>query len=283
MWELGAIICTLCFSLHRWPLQAHQTFLLPLPRTPHLPPSSADVSCLGSRYQQLTWHSSWPSKPVNHLKRATQELEQELRRISNEMRKVRRQRPTGGNVQISAAQRTRTRALMVMRDGEPTATMTFLRSKRKGADPNATRWAEMDSELREWWISADENTKTKHRNISDANQNMHNAIKAAQRFIVDDDLESWVAHQNVSKGINPAPALTLQEARVVKERMGVQAPRTHRGARQWLQRWRRRRELRLRKFPVLEPLDERDMHGKATSQTNAKKTAHVSPPNKFWL
>ena len=125
---------------------------------PHLPPSSADVSCLGSRYQQLTWHSSWPSKPVNHLKRTTQELEQELRRISNEMRKVRRQRPTGGNVQISAAQRTTTRALMVMRDGEPTATMTFLRSKRKGADPNATRWAEMDSELREWWISADEDT-----------------------------------------------------------------------------------------------------------------------------
>ena len=141
----------------------------------------------------------------------------------------------------------------------------------KGADPIATHWAEMESELREWWISADENTKTKHRNISDANQNMHNAIKAAQRFIVDDDLESWVAHQNVSKGINPAPALTLQEARVVKERMGVQAPPTHRGARQWLQRWRRRRELRLRKFPVLEPLDERDMHGKASSQTNAKK------------
>ena len=106
---------------------------------------------------------------------------------------------------------------------------------------------------------------------------MHNAIKAAQRFIVDDDLEAWVAHQNVSKGINPAPALTLQEARVVKERMGVEAPRTHRGARQWLQRWRRRRELRLRKFPVLEPLDERDMHGKASSQTDAKSGPTFSP------
>ena len=79
------------------------------------------------------------------------------------------------------------------------------------------------------------------------------------------------------------PTAALQEARAMTQRIGVEAPRAHRGSRQWLQRWRRRRELRLRKFPVLEPLDERDMHGKASSQTNAKKTTHVSPPNKFWL
>ena len=210
-------------------------------------------------------------KPMSDLRRKKQALEQELQRIAQEMREVKRKHATCGHLHITAGQRTTARALMVMRDGEPTAAMTFLRSKYKGPDLIATHWAEMESELREWWISADENTKTKHRNISDANQNMHNAIKAAQRFIVDDDLEAWVAHQNVSKGINPAPALTLQEARVVKERMGVQAPRTHRGARQWLQRWRRRRELRLRKFPVLERLDERDMHGKASSQTDARK------------
>ena len=216
-------------------------------------------------------------KPMSDLRRKKQALEQELQRIAQEMRKVKRKHATCGHLHITAGQRTTARALMVMRDGEPTAAMTFLRSKYKGPAPIATQWADMESELREWWISADENTKTKHRNISDANQNMHNAIKAAQRFIVDDDLEAWVAHQNVSKGINPAPALTLQEARVVKERMGVQAPRTHRGARQWLQRWRRRRELRLRKFPVLEPLDERDMHGKASSQTNAKNDPRFTP------
>ena len=182
---------------------------------------------------------------MSDLRRKKQALEQELQRIAQEMRKVKRKHATCGHLHITAGQRTTARALMVMRDGEPTAAMTFLRSKYKGPAPIATQWADMESELREWWISADENTKTKHRNISDANQNMHNAIKAAQRFIVDDDLEAWVAHQNVSKGINPAPALTLQEARVVKERMGVQAPPTHRGARQWLQRWRRRRRLRL--------------------------------------
>ena len=153
---------------------------------------------------------------MSDLKRQKHALEQELRRISKEMRKVRRKHATGGNLQITAAQWTTARALMVMRDGEPTAAMTFLRSQRKGADPNVTRWAEMESELREWWVSADEDPKTKHRNIRDASQNMHSAVKTAQRFIVDDDLESWAAHQNVPKGINPVPALTLEEARVAK-------------------------------------------------------------------
>ena len=209
---------------------------------------------------------------MSGLKRKKQEMEQELQRISNELRKVRRKHATGAHWHVTATQRTAARALMVMRDGEPTAAMAFLISKRKGADPPAAQWAEMESELREWWTSADEDTKNKHKTIRDENQSMRSAITAAQRFVVDDDLESWVADQNVSKGINPAPALTLREARGVKERMGVQAPRTHRGARQWLQRWRRRRALRLRKFPVLEHLAETDMHAKASSQTNARNT-----------
>ena len=231
---------------------------------PHLPPSSADASCLGPVFQQLTWDMSSASQSMSALNKKRQAVEHELRRISKEMRKVKRKRVTGGDLLLTAAQRTTARALMVMRAGEPTAAMAFLRSKRKSTDPNATRWAEIESELKEWWMRADEDTKHKHTNICDTNQSMHNAIRAAQRFIVDDDLESWVANQNVSKGINPVPALTLQEARVVKERMGVEAPRTHRGARQWLQRWRRRRELRLRKFPVLEHLDETDLHAKAS-------------------
>ena len=153
---------------------------------------------------------------MSNLRRKKQALEQELRRISKEMQEVKRKHATGGHLQMTAAQRTTARALMVMRDGEITAAMTLLRSHRKRPDPNATRWAEMESELRGWWASADEDPKTNHRNIRDASQNMHNAIKTAQRFIVDDDLESWVAHQNVSKGINPVPALTLEEARVAK-------------------------------------------------------------------
>ena len=132
-------------------------------------------------------------------------------------------------------------------------------------------------------MSADENTKTNHSNISDATQNMHKAINAAQRLIVDDDLEAWVANQNVSKGIYLVPALTRQEARVVKERMGVEMPRTQRAAAQWLQRSRRRRGLRLRKFSVLARLD----WGACMARPARRRTQNMDPrcplPNKFWL
>ena len=99
---------------------------------------------------------------------------------------------------------------------------------------------------------------------------LHNAIEQARRFIVDDELESWVADQNVTKGINHVPTITLRAAGIVKRRIGVDGPKTHRGARQWMQRWRRRRGLRLRKFPAIEPLENKDLHGKASAQMDAK-------------
>ena len=68
---------------------------------------------------------------MSDLKRKKQALEQELRRIAQEMRKVRRKHAPGGHLKMTAAQRTTARALMVMRDGEPTAAVRFLRSKYK--------------------------------------------------------------------------------------------------------------------------------------------------------
>ena len=45
------------------------------------------------------------------------------------------------------------------------------------------------------------------------------------------------------------PTAALQEARAMTQRIGVEAPRTHRGSRKWLQHWRRRRRrLRLRRL-----------------------------------
>ena len=160
---------------------------------------------------------------------------------------------------------------MVMREGEPTAAMAFLKSKRAGEPTAATGWVEVESDLRAWWIGADEDTKRKQSQIHDTNKELHSAIEQAQIFIVDEELEAWVADQNVSKGINPVPAITLREAAIVKRRNGVVAPRTHRGARQWMQRWRRRRGLRLRKFPAIEPLDKKDLHGKASARIDTKK------------
>ena len=61
--------------------------------------------------------------------------------------------------QVSAARLTTARALMVMRAGEPTAAMAFIRSKRKGVDPDDTRWAAVESGLLAWLASAEKDTK----------------------------------------------------------------------------------------------------------------------------
>ena len=78
---------------------------------------------------------SLDSQPMSDLDKKRQAVEHELRRISKEMRKVKRKHDNGGDLLLTAAQRTAARALMVMRAGEPTAAMTFLRSKRKSTDP----------------------------------------------------------------------------------------------------------------------------------------------------
>ena len=84
----------------------------------------------------------------------------------------------------------------------------------------------------------------------------------AQRFIVEADLEAWVEDQNVQKGINPAPSLLLRQASMLKTSRGVSLPPTRRGERRWMQRWRSRRGLQLRKFPAQERLSVEQMQRK---------------------
>ena len=200
------------------------------------------------------------------LKRKKEDLDQEMSRLSKEMRQLRRRVTSGRRVQLSELQRNTARSLMVMRLGEPTAAMGFLRARRKGADFDAAVWAGVERDLRDWWRGANDDTKDSHQRKGDTNQKMHGAIKQAQRFLVDADLAKWVEDQNISKGINPVPALVLQEANQVKTRVGVEVSRLHRSSRQWLRRWRGRCGLKLRKFPAIEPLDEAQMHGKATTR-----------------
>ena len=114
--------------------------------------------------------------------------------------------------------------------------MALQKSQRKAAEPTAAMWADEGSELRSWWIGADGYTKKMHSQIAETNEKSHGAIQRAQRFIGDAELESWVAQQNVCKGINPLPADTFREAKLEKRRSGVDVPKTHRGAMTWIQR-----------------------------------------------
>ena len=83
---------------------------------------------------------------------------------------------------------------------------------------------------------------------------MQNAFKQAERFSVDAGLEAWVEDQNVQKGINPAPSLLLRQASMLKASLGASSAPTRRGERRWMQRWRARRGLQLRRFPAQERL-----------------------------
>ena len=82
------------------------------------------------------------------LKRKKQELDNEVRRISKELKRLGRQRRSGGKLQLSAGQRNTAQALMVMREGEPTAAMAFLKSKCRCVNPDATGWVELETDLR---------------------------------------------------------------------------------------------------------------------------------------
>ena len=125
---------------------------------------------------------------------------------------------------------------------------------RASKELDHTMAAQAEAELRECWRGADDATKQSHRVQEGANIKMQNAFKQAQRFNVDAGLEAWVEDQNVQKGINPAPSLLLRQASMLKASQGVKAAGTRRGERRWMQRWRARRGLQLRKFPAQERL-----------------------------
>ena len=192
---------------------------------------------------------------MNELKRAQRELDANLRRVNGELRNAKRRASALTKFRLRGQQRTTARILVAMNEGEPTAAMAYIQSKRKGKDFDHTMAAQAEAELREWWRGADDATKQSHRVQEEgASNNVQNCFNQAQRFNVDAGLEAWVADQNIQKGINPAPSLTLRQASMLKASLGVNAAPTRRGERRWMQRWRARRGLQLRKFPAQERL-----------------------------
>ena len=172
---------------------------------------------------------------------------------------------------MSANQRSTARVLMAMRYGEPTAAMAFLQSKHIGEPTAATAWVEVAADLQACWVSADEATKNVRTLLNETNRRLHTAVQQAQPFVVEEELKSWIAGHNVGKGINPVPGVILQDAARVKGRLGGDVPRPRRGARQWMQRWRRRRKHRLRKSLAIKPLQKNNMQGKAFAGTGQKQ------------
>lgn len=120
----------------------------------------------------------------------------------------------------------------------------------------------VEAGLREWWRSADAATRERHLVASEHDDQVQKAIRTAARFKVDKDLEMWVEAQNVQKGISPLPGLMSGRANEIKEGHGVPTPRTRKGSRKWLARWRARRTVRLRSMPAHERLCVEEIHQK---------------------
>ena len=191
---------------------------------------------------------------MHKLKRTLRDVDANLSRVNRELRNAKRRASEQRKFRLREPKKTTARILVAMHHGEPTAAMDYIQSKHNGKDLDDTMAAQAEEELREWWRGADDATKQSHRVKEGASIKMQNAFKQAQRFNVDAGLEAWVADQNIQKGINPAPSLLLRQASMLKASLGVNAKGTRRAERRWMQRWRARRGLQLRKFPAQERL-----------------------------
>ena len=96
------------------------------------------------------------------------------------------------------------------------------------------------------------------------NDKMQKAIRMAARFKVDVDLETWVEAQHTQKGISPVPERMIGRANEIMDGHGVPTPKTRKGCRKWLARWRMRRTVRLRSMPAHERLSVEEMRHKVT-------------------
>jgi len=131
-------------------------------------------------------------------------------------------------------------------------------------DKETVDMTSVEAELRAWWRGVDAATKEKHLVTSKTNDKLQKAIQTAARFKVDADLEMWVEAQNVQKGISPVPGIMIGRANEIKDGHGVPTPKTRKGCRKWLARWRMRRTVRLRSMPAHERLSVEEMHHKVT-------------------
>ena len=210
------------------------------------------------------------------LKKRHAEHDAEVRRLSKEIqRRKRRARGQGqcGPMKLRESQRSIARVLVCMKNGEPTAAVQYVARSQRTRCCDAASKEQLEADLRDWWRATDVEERQTYLVVDETNAKMRKAIVQAKRFAVDGTLEAWVDIQNVQKGINPAPAIVMQQAVAVKRRFGLEHPACRRSSRRWLQRWRHRCGIQLRRGLVQEQLSVHQMHG---------KVMHGAAPKSSW-
>ena len=215
---------------------------------------------------------------MDALKRRQRDLDAHLQSLSRELRRAKQRSGWFEKMHLRESQKSTVRALVALHGGEPTAAIQYIKSmQRSRSTLGAADLAAIEAHLREWWSGADPVTMHKYSILDDTNRKMHSSIRRAQRFLVDLDLEAWVDEQNVQRGITPAPAVVLREAAAAKRRRGVEVPHRHRSSRRWLQRWRTRCGLRLRRFKAHEVLPAAELRKKAEHRRD-QNPSRPEPP-----
>ena len=217
---------------------------------------------------------------MQSLKRQRNELDAESKRIRLQLRAAARKAKASTRVNLREPALSIARALVVAHAGEPTAPAEYVRRSRRGAhsDTGALDMTAVKNELRAWWAGADATTRERYRVISDDNVCLHNAIRTANKFMIDAELEGWVENQNIQKGISPAPGVMISRANEIKTKFGVLTAKSRKGCRKWVARWRRRRSVHLRSLPTQQKISEEEMHGKVIDEAHHRRSRFMIPP-----
>ena len=155
---------------------------------------------------------------------------------------------------ISPCQWNVAQIITVLRGGEPTAAMDYLRGACRGENRAAVVSAAVEEKLRSWWRELSSATKRLHINVEGADAEKKWAVAKARRFLAECNLDIWVERQNLRKGITPMSSLVLEKGKYELRIAGIAAARTRKAGLQWLRRWRRRCGVRLKKLPALDTL-----------------------------
>ena len=147
--------------------------------------------------------------------------------------------------------------LVVLRGGEPTAAMDYLRRRYRGKDRAAVVSDTIEEKLRTWWRESSWGARRLLINVDGADGKKKWAVAKARRFLAECNLDIWLERQNMTKGITPMSSLVLDKGNHGLRIYGVACARTRKAGFQWLRRWRHRHGVRLRRLRPLDvPRDE---------------------------
>ena len=163
-------------------------------------------------------------------------------------------------------------ALTVMRGGEPTAALDYLRGTCQGEERAPLVIATLEEKLRTWWRAASWRSRRLLIDVEGADAKKKWVVAKARRFLAECYLERWLEDQNIRIGITPMSSLVLEKGKHELRIHGIASAKTRKAGFQWLRRWRRRCGVRLRELPVWTPTDE-EMAQKAMGRGSSQGVA----------